>query len=63
MTATFAKLALAPVALLIAAGVMTASANVSNAVAPEPPTTDQNVSRVAVENAVQLALDSATTKR
>jgi hypothetical protein len=58
-----AKILLAPLALTITALVITASATISNAVAPEPPAPTKKVSRVAVENAVQLAIDSATAKR
>lgn len=60
---TFTRILLAPLALIVAALVMTAAATITNAVTPEPPTTTKNVSRVAVENAVQLAIDSATAKR
>lgn len=63
MSANLAKTLLAPIALTITAGVMIASVTVTNAVAAEPPAPTQNVSRVAVENAVQLAIDSATAKR
>lgn len=58
-----AKILLGPIALMIAAIVMTVTATISSAVTPEPPTPTKNVSRVAVENAVQLAIDSATAKR
>lgn len=60
---TLARILLAPIALIIAAIVITISANISSAVTPEPPTSTKNVSRAAVENAVQLAIDSATAKR